>query len=353
MNLRINDRIRNRDVKFFNSFQVSLRYDSVASTFGFTGYFNPDNPEHKDLYCIGHYHIATVEHNGELLLTGNILSEGFSNASEKKLVTFAGYSLPGVLEDCEIPTSIYPLQSDSLSLREIASKLIKPFGIQMIVDPSVAKLMDGIYESNTAKESQTVKAYLTELTKQKNIIMTHDAKGRLVFTKAKTNQKPILNYGGDGIPCPQMNLSFNGQAMHSHITVIREQDTESENAGESTVRNPYVINSVYRPKVIVQSSGDDNDTLQVAQNALAAELQNLKLVITTDRWELDGKVIKPNNLITVVNPEIYLYKKSTWFIEQVDLVGDSEKTTAALTCALPEVYNGEPPEYLFKGINLH
>lgn len=354
MILKINDRLENKQVDFFDSFTLTLRHDAIASSFGFSGYFNPDNQEHVDIYCIGHYHIVTLFHNGELLLTGNILKEEFSSSKEKKLVTFTGGSLTDVLEHCEIPTSLYPLQSDSLSLRQIAQKLLAPFKIQMVVDSSVAQLMDGIFDTSTAKETQTIKGYLTELAKQKNILITHNEKGQLVFTKAGKNKTPILNYGDDGLPCPDMKLNFDGQAMHSHITVIKEQDPDGGgNAGESTVRNPFVINSVYRPKVVVQSSGDDNDTEQAAKNILAAELQNLKLMITTDRWELDGKVIKPGNYITVVNPDAYLQKRSTWFIEQVDLKGDSQSTTAVLTCVIPEVYNGNPPNYLWKGINLH
>jgi prophage tail gpP-like protein len=352
MILKINDRLRNRTVDFFQRFNISLRYDSVASTFAFNGYFNPDNIEHKELYCIGHYHLCTLEHDGELLVTGYMLSENLKDTSNSQPVSVGGYSLPGVLEDCQIPRSI-ALQSDGLSLREISQKLTAPFKLKTIIDPSVSAKMNEVYEKTTAKESETIKSYLTELATQKNIIITHTPKGELYYTRAKTKQTPILNYGGDGIPCPEMGLSFNGQAMHSHITVVKQASVRSGgNSGESEVRNPYVP-YVYRPRVVLQNSGDDIDTEQAAKNILASELKNLKLTITTDRWQIDGKVIKPNNLITVLNPKVYLYKRTTWFIEQVDLQGDNTSTTATLTCVLPEVYSGETPKYIFSGINLH
>lgn len=353
MILKINDRIRNRKVEYFNNFNINLKYDSIASAFSFGFYFDPANKELKDLACIGHFHTCTLEHNDELLLTGYLLSEAFTGASTRQLVQFSGYSLPGVLEDCEIPPSLYPLQSDGLSLREIAQKLIVPFGLKMSIDPAVSSRMNSVYQKTTAKETQTIKSFLTELAIQKNIIVTHTSKGELLFTEAKAKQKPILNFGSeDGIPFTNMSLSFNGQAMHSHITVMKQADSDGGNAGESTIENPYVP-FVYRPKVLVQSSGDDNDTGKAAKSALASELKNLTLKIVTDRWEIDGKIIKPNNIISVQNPEIYLYEKSNWFIESVNLTGDNVKTTATLTCVLPEVYNGETPKYLFEGINLH
>lgn len=356
MILKIDDRIRTREVKFFNNFQLDLKYDSVGSSFKLDYYFNPNNLELKEMACLGHYHLCTLEHNGELLLSGQILSEAFAGDSTDRMVAMGGYALPGVLEDCEIPTGSYPLQNDGLSLKQIAEKLIRPFGLKMVVHNSVAAKMNSVFDTSTAKESQTVKSYLTELATQKNIIISHTEKGELLFTSADTSKKPILDFDTTKgtIPGTEFSLSFNGQAMHSHITVQKEADAEGGNEGEYTIRNPYVFpKDVYRPRVISQSSGTDVDTEQAARNALAAELKNIKLTVSMDRWEANKKIIKPNNTITVLNPDVYLYNKSTWFIEEVSLTGNEKGETAVLTCVLPEVYNGQYPDYLFKGINLH
>jgi hypothetical protein len=135
--------------------------------------------------------------------------------------------------------------------------------------------------------------------------------------------------------------------------VIQQASDEGGNAGEVTLRNPFVINSVFRPKVIVQSSGGDVDAITACKNAIADELKNLSLVITIDRWVLDNAIIKPNKMITVQNSSIYLYRTSKWFIESVSYSGDEKATTAQLTCKLPCVYDGSQPDYLFKKINLH
>ena len=50
---------------------------------------------------------------------------------------------------------------------------------------------------------------------------------------------------------------------------------------------------------------------------------------------MDNKILKPNNIITVTNPEIYLFKKSNWFIESIDYKGDQNINTAVLNCVLP------------------
>lgn len=351
MILKINDRITNRSVDKFNQFRLNLQYDSIASTFSFNFFFDPENKDHKEMACVSHYHTCTLEHNNELLLTGYVLSQAFNHSNVKQLAAIGGYSLPGFLEDCEIPVSLYPLQSDGLSLKQIAEKLIVPFGLKMVVDSSVASKMDAVYETSTASESQTIKGYLTELAAQKNIIMSHNARGNLLFTSAKTKQKPILHFE-NGVIGTSMSMSFNGQGMHSEITVQKQADVDGGNSGESTIKNPYVP-FVYRPKVKTQSSGDDIDTDLVARQMLAAELKNLKLTIVTDRWELNGKILKPGTIISVLNPEVYIYKKSLFFIESIDFIGDNKSVTATLNCVLPEVYNTDTPISIFKGINLH
>lgn len=341
-------KIKGKKVDFFNSFALSLRYDSVASAFSFNYYFDPNNPDHKEIAKPCDYPIVEVEHNNEQLLRGYLLSNTFKHSSVMELAAFGGYSLPGVLEDVEIPTSLYPLQSNNLSLKQIAEKLLKPFDINLIVDNSVSSKVNSKFDVSTANDKQSIKSYLTELAAQKNIVISHNSNGDLWFTEAKTTLKPIINFE-PGIPNTSMDLAINGQMMHSEITLQKQAAIEGGNAGEQSIKNPYA-STVYRPKVKSQSSGDDNDTGKAAKNSLSEELKGIVLKIETDRWEIDGKIIKPNNTITVINPSLYLYNKTTFFIEQVDLKGSNTEADyrATLTCVLPEVYNNSTPKNIFK-----
>lgn len=350
MILRINDRFRNRKIDFFTDWRLSLRYDSIGGAFQFRYYFDPENPEHKEFSCVGHYHLCTLHDNDELLLTGFITSIEFADSAVKELTSVAGYSLPGVLEDCEVPIGT-PLQSDLLSLKEIAERYVSPFGIQIVIHSSVVDLMNEPFEETRIKETQSIKSYLAELASQKNIIMTHNERGDLVFTKAVL-KKPIYHFENN-VAGVSFRMKFNGQGIHSNITAIAQADIDSEEqAAEESVDNPYCP-IVFRPHVIVQNSGNTNDTNRAAKNALQNELRNITLTITMDRWDLNGKIVKPGEVISVTNPRIYLFKKTNWFIEAVDLSGDAVNKTAVLTCVRPEVYTGDTPDYIFKGINLH
>jgi prophage tail gpP-like protein len=239
------------------------------------------------------------------------------------------------------------LQSDGKTLKEISHKLINgvfPFKVE--IDDSVSSKMSESYEKTTAGETQTIKAYLAGLAAQKNIILSHTAKGNLLFTKAKTDQKPFFHFDG-GMSNIEMDLKFNGQGLHSRITIMKQASKDGGNAGQHEIRNSFVP-FVFRPSVKTQNSGDDVDTAEAAQNALGAELKNIVLTIKVNYWEINGELLRPNTTLTVLNKELYIYKKVKWFVESVTFNGDEKQNTALLTCVLPEVYNGQMPEYFFE-----
>jgi len=342
-------KINGKSFDFFESTSVQLKYDSVGSTFSFTAFFDVNNSDHRNLFKPLTYRSVVIEHQGKRLITGVVLNSSFSSQAESKLVTISGYSKTGVLEDCEIPVDQYPLQSDGQSLIQIARKLASPFGITVNVDPIVSTLANEVYDTTTAGEKQTVKSYLTELATQKNVIITHDEFGNLLLTKVKSNIAPITTYKED-ISAVSIKMKANGQKMHNLITVQKEADDEGSNAGEASIENPYV--SIFRPTVKSQSSGDDNDTQKAATNALAAELKNISLTIETDSWFwiVNGsrQFIEPNNIISVLSPSNYLFKKTNFFVQSVSFKGNASSQTATLTCVLPEVYNGEIPKNTFE-----
>lgn len=353
--VKINDRFLNRRVRHFNEFTLNLVHDAVGSTFNLKMWFDPDNPEHVEITTPLHYHEIQIEFDDELVLTGYILNTKFSQTAEPQMISLSGYSLPGVLEDCEIPTSLYPLQSDGLSLAQIAQKLIRPFKLDMEIDASVSDRINKTFKKSTASETQTVKAYLSSLASQKNIIISHNAAGNLLFTEAKTEVDPIISFDlrSETPVGTSFNFDVNGQKMHKYITLQKQASKDGGNAGEQRVRNPMVAGNVFRESVKSQSSGDDNDTFDAAQRALADQLRGIKLDITTDQWKVNGSIVRPNNIVEIIAPKLFIFTKRRFYIESVTLTGNETTTTAQWSCVMPEVYNGKVPINIFDGINLH
>lgn len=368
MNLKIDHRLGVIDVEFFSDFTLNLKYDSIASTFNINFYFDPKNQQHAEMACVTHFHEAIVQHQPEggqkeTLITGYILSQKFISNSQKQLVTISGYSKPGVLEDCDIPTEVdgQPqadyMQYDGLTLKEITQKIIAPFKLKLKIDGvavagannplTLEDKLDTTIDKVTGLESKNIKSFLTELAIQRNIVLSHNEKGDLVFTEAKTNQVPLFHVE-KGVIATEIILTYNGQPIHSQITAVRNPDSTGGNtdSNEFTIFNP-LCPIVFRPKVIVQSSGDPNTLEEFAKNALAAELKNIPLLVKLDRWDVNGKVVRPNNTITCYSPENFIYKKTLFFIESVEYKGNSKEQICILTCVLPEAYNRQTPKNIF------
>jgi prophage tail gpP-like protein len=360
MELKISDRYDNRVIKYFNEVNVQLKHDAVASTFAFVFNFNPNNPDHKELSCVSHYHDVEIFHNGKKLITGILLSQSFKQNAKGIETQFSGYSTSGQLEDCQIPPNIYPLQSNGLSLKNIASKIGNAFKpkIGVIVDELTASSASGSFKTSAPEATTTCKSYLQKLATQKDIILSNDPSGKLLLTKSNTNGKPILDIDltdpKKSIPVVQAEMLFPGQPIHSHITAMRQAGIDSKNAGQQTLRNPYVIGSVHRPKVISQSSGDDNSTYDTVRRALGDEIRNIKVKLKLDRWTIDNKLIFPNNTIRIHAPGIYIWYPSIFFIESVSYLGNEKQQSTELICTLPEAYNDERNIVnIFRDINIH
>lgn len=347
MKLKIDGKI----FDFFNKVTVDLKFDSVASTFKFVALFDHTNQEHLDLFRPFSYRSCEILSNrGDLLIKGTILNNVFTNEAKPTLASINGYSKPGVLEDSTIPVSLYPLQFDGLTLKEITNQIIKPFGIGLVIDGTASADANVVYDIQKGSEAENVKSFISRIASQKNIVLSHDKKGNLVFTKGRTNTNPVAKFSLENGTATKITLSCNGQKMHNKITVQKEADIEENNAGEETISNPFV--SVFRPTTKTQTSGTDNDTAEAAKNALGTELKGLKLTIETDRleWLLAGKfeTIEPNRIISVIAPECYILKETKFFIESVSLKSDETSETAIIKAVLPEVYTGNIPKNIFR-----
>jgi prophage tail gpP-like protein len=379
-----------QDITFFDDVKIAMKYDSVASTFACSLFLDPTNQRLVETLGVSHFHECFLYYvhpekglflNGEgrkvsttdeLLLTGYILSLSFSQSSQKHLVQIGGYSKAGVLEDSNIPKEVL-LESNNISLKQIIDRVIKPFrrsnkrGIEF-THPTLAsitadkksginaelsigdvqnllKRLNRPFPKSTAEDSSTVKEYLAGLATRRNLVLTHDDLGNLHVTVPNFNERPILVIDADknpGVGYLEMNLSFNGQGLHSEIQVIGQSDDEGGNAAEYTIKNP-LCPVVYRPKKVSLTVGDDVTIQEAARNELGKELKGIVLTVRMNRAAIGGRLIRPNKTVLVKSRELYLFSLTKWFIESVDFEADSKHEAVLLTCVLPYVYNNETP----------
>lgn len=332
-------KINGRNVDFFTKVSIQLKLDSIASVFQFQARFNPENDDHKELFKPLQYHkVEIFNDNKVLIFTGTILNHAFESDSGTNLVSISGYSLSGILEDCTIPVEQYPLQSDNRNLKDIAQRLCGFFNIGLVIDSSVENEVVRIYKKTTASPTDTIKGYLSKLTSQRNILLSHDAKGRVVMFKPNDKQNPKYYFNKENTL--KMSSSFNGQNLHSKINVVRQPS--GENAGVSTVDsvvNPLIGKN--RPTTKVLSSGEDTDTKKAADNELASELESIQVKVELNYLLED---IKPGDIVNIHNHEIYSFAYSRYMVKDVTYSYDVNADKTELNLVLPETYTGNIPK---------
>lgn len=378
--------------KFFDEVSISLKFDSISSTYSFKMYFDPDDAVLAEMCAVSHIHecqiyyvhdqpamYASKEVNGkpffenttdELIITGFMLNQLTTSGPNPGFMNIGGYSKAGVLGSCDFPKSAFPLQSEGLTFRQIVNTKVVPYfssaasgGFKFYFKSSRADSTfafqdqlitinnavtdsevegDNAFDKSTAPESRNILSYLKELAIQKNFILSTDIFGNLIINTAYTGKDYLFEIGtgtAKAIRYMEMTCNYNGEALHSQIEVVRPADKNDPNEAYAIVSNPLVP-VVFRPKMITMSSGGQNDVNRAALRELGNELSNIPLKITLDSPVANGKFIMPNNTIRVQDKQNYLYTPSDWFIEEVTYTRNSKEEKCEITAVPPGVYGG-------------
>lgn len=374
--------------EFFNDVTISTSLDAVASTFAFSGYYDPTNPVHRQLFQPLSYAKVEFFDNDRLISTGRITNHAPVSTSVKNLFLLSGYSLPGVLEDCTLPFTNYrsvesetsfgssdvskvSLESSGLTLEQIINKVCRPFGLKFIVYESVAAECAQVIPKSVCRPEQTAKDYICKLANQKNVVISHDIYGNLIAFRPRVKSAPKLFLNKQNTL--SMNLSVDGQNMHSHITCIRQPEKAKadndndfanydEGGGGSSLLDPDQVNAdhvlkissldtvinpivkVFRPLVDVLSAGTFYDTYRAAQNRRASELKSIKINFSLDHWES----ISVGAVVQVENDDIFINGKFNLILESTLISESSGSKVMSGSLVLPETFTGETPVNIFR-----
>lgn len=353
-------KIASKEINFFTNGKITLKLDSIGSTFEFSSHFVANSLEHQELFKPLQYKsVEFYNSQDKLIFTGTILNHVFRSDKGRNLVVFSGYSKCGILEDVTIPVKNYPLESNNRSLIDIATRLCGLYGIKVSVSQNVSNLVNtsvkaktglkektdlksleakskSVFGRTSAGPTESVKDYLAKLCSQKNIILSHDEFGNVLLFQPEYDQKPAFFF--DKGNTLEMTLSFNGQALHSEIDIVSQPSDDNEGVS-LTDKAINTLIPVYRPTTKVLTSGEETDTKQAAKNELAAELKAIQLSL-----KLQGifDTLYPGEIVVVHNHYIYCYAHNRFMIESIEYNFDEKEDTTVLNLLIPESFTGGP-----------
>ena len=353
--------INNKIVSFFTAGSITLKLDSIASTFEFSCRFSPQNPDHQALLKpLQYLPVEIFNAKDKLIFTGTILNHRFRSNKGRELVVVSGYSKSGILEDVTIPVSAYPLESTNRSLKDIAEKLCGLYGIKVLVSDQAKSISGGpvkekkiffsaksdyetikaksnsVFGRTSASPTESIKDYLAKLAGQKNIILSHNEKGDVLLFQPDLLQKPKYFFTkGNSL---SMSMDVNGQAMHSEINIVRQPTDDNQGVSTTDVSRNTLI-SKYRPTTKILTSGEDTATKDAAKNELASELKNI--TATVELQNLFDEIY-PGEIVNVHNHYLYNYAYNRWLVDSITLKFDEKEDTTTLNLVPPESFSGGP-----------
>lgn len=331
--------IDSKRFRFWETMQITQTIDSM-DVIGFTAPFEVDNQVFRETFKPFSFKPLTVLIGGEALFTGTMLVPLPNLTVEKKSVSVGGYSRPGVLNDCPIPSSAFPLEFNGQGLRDIARSVVSHFGLSVEFSGQQGSVFDKVASEPTKKALP----FLAELARQRNFVISSTPEGKVLFWRSVGPGNPVARLSQGSPPILSVTPQFDPQKYYSHVTGLQPT---SLGAGGSkyTVKNSR-LKGVIRPFTF---NGDDTTSgdIKEATEAKAGYMlaSSVAYSVTLATWrDPQGDLWKPNTTITLLAPNAMIYSEYEFIIRSVTLSKNENSEVAELELVLPGVFEGRIPE---------
>ncbi|HFM0120221.1 phage baseplate assembly protein [Escherichia coli] len=318
----------------WTSVSVTRSIESVA------GYFElgVNVPPGTDLSGLAPGKKFTLEIEGQIVCTGYIDSRRRQMTADSMKITVAGRDKTADLIDC---AAVYSGgQWKKRTLEQIARDLCAPYGVTVRWELS-DKESSAAFPGFTLDHSETVYEALVRASRARGVLMTSNAAGELVFSRAASTATDELVLGENLLT---LDFEEDFRDRFSEYTVkgyARANGAEGDDIDAKSIvsRKGTATDSDvtrYRPMIII---ADSKITAKDAQaRALREQRRRLAKSITfeaeIDGWtRKDGQLWMPNLLVTI-DASKYAIKTTELLVSKVTLIlndQDGLKTRVSLS----------------------
>lgn len=338
--------VGSEEFKFWDSISITRVIDTF-DTFQFNAPFEQES-QIRGIITPLQFKPGEIFIDDELLST-IVLIDPEPTIETQNSIAVTGYAKPGVLNDCSVKVSDYPIEFSNQTLDQIAKTVAAFFDIDVeFGDPASvgsfpAPLSGPLFEKVKLKAGQNPLSFLIGLAKDRSFLISNTNDGKLLFWKSNKNpDTETLKQGHT--PLQSVTPIIDPQRYYSEITGIAPA-TLLKNAETVTLDNPHLTEN--RPFVFKVKNGLSGADLQNAVKwKMGLMFANaIKYSITVQGLrDSKGKLWDRNNHINLTAPGAYIDNETTFLIKDLTLNRGPDITTMNLV--LPESYSGEIPERL-------
>lgn len=325
---------------FFTDYSITFEIDTF-DTFSFSAPFDDSIQIYREVFRPFSYKPISIYYGKKLIFTGVLLAPESGALPDRRELSISGYSKPGILNDCMMPITSFPLEFNNQTLEQITSVLCKPYGIKYRFLVSSGNS----FEKVSIEIDKSVFSFLSELAKQRGLLITNDSAGKLVFWKSELGN-PLASFKEGELPFISCMPSFDYQNMYSHITGI-SKTTESKDSAKYTYQNKYLtklgIMRNYNCVIDDVKNSDIKQAVLSKAGRMFGESASYELTIQGHK-NREGNIFQKNTSITVYSPGAMIYRETEFLIKSMTLSRTVEGDTTEFSLVLPGAYTGQIPE---------
>jgi prophage tail gpP-like protein len=160
----------------WDELEVHLALDEHASV-GFRAPFEVERKEFRETFRPFSFAPLDIAVGGSPVFTGTLFDVTPDLSATERSVEVSAYSKAAVLDECDPPASILPVEANGLTLKQIAQRLAEPFGVGVMVDgPEGApfkRVKTRQKKVNTKAEAdEKIGDFLAELARQRGFVVS-------------------------------------------------------------------------------------------------------------------------------------------------------------------------------------
>lgn len=351
--------VAGQEFRHWSEVQLVLSVDSF-DTIAFSAPFDVSIPGFKEAFKPFAFQPIGVDVGGVRLFTGTMMSVNPEITNSSKQVRGNAYSLPGVLNDCTAPSSLFDkgLGFFNQNLRDIAKTLCAPFGIGVVFDDDPGPAYGNFYSKDapgpawgdttsvpTLKPGKKILAFLVGLAKERGFLITNTPEGELYFRKADVGAASVATLRQGLSPLVTVTPQFNAQDYYSHITA--RPPTFYGMGGIPVVAVNPRLKGVLRPFTYNPADGVVGaDVKKAVESKMGRMFANAApYTVTVSTWSTPaGGLWQPGDTVTIHAPDAMVYKPYEFVIRQVTLSRSAKEETATLGLVVPGSLAGKNPE---------
>lgn len=332
--------IDGKQFQYWSRLSITRSIDTF-STIEFSAPFEAERFEFRDTFRPFTFKPLTATLDGETFFTGTMVGIEPDEDEEKSEVAVSGYSLPGVLGDCNVPERALPLEFKKQRFRDILDTLCGVFGLGLDVRVDTGPPFEKVALEVDDKPLKV----LADLAKQRSLVLSDTSDGHVLCWRSVTDGAPVAEFSGQ--PLQNIKPEYNAQEYFSEVTGYTPPRRKRKGS-KFTAPNPWLRERL-RPMSFKMDDTEKGDAVTACQARLGRMFANMMSLTVSNipTWrDPQGKVWSPNTIVTVHQPNAMIYAPTRFLVRDVTLVQDADKQTAELNLVLPGAFSGEIPRRL-------